>query len=162
MKISKHAVTSLDYTLTDDDGEVLDTSEGESPLVYIHGTDSLIPALEKELDGKTVGDSLKVHIQAEEAYGARDDNMLQTVPRTELPTEVELEVGMQFQAESEDGVHIVTVSAIVDDEVVIDGNHPLAGVNLNFDVKVAEVREATAEELEHGHAHDAGGCGSHE
>ena len=159
MKITKNAVATLEYTLTDDDGGLIDTSEGDTPLIYIHGTDSLIPRLEEELDGKAVGDALKVHLKPEDAYGERDDEMLQTMPRAELPDDVELEVGMEFQAESEDGIHIVTISAIVDDDVVIDANHPLAGVALNFDLKVIEVREATAEELEHGHVHGEGeGC----
>jgi len=159
VKITKNAVATLEYTLTDDAGELIDTSEGDTPLIYIHGTDSLIPRLETELDGKAVGDELKVHLKPEDAYGERDDEMLQTMPRTDLPEDVELEVGMQFQAESDDGIHIVSVAAIVGDDVVIDANHPLAGVALNFDVKVIEVREATSEELEHGHVHgDAEGC----
>lgn len=157
MKISKNAVASIEYTLTDDGGTVIDTSEGGEPLAYIHGIGNLIPGLEKELEGKGAGDAVKVHIAPEDGYGERDDQMVQSVSRDQMPQGVEIEVGMQLQAESEGGMHVVTVIAVEDDQVQLDANHPLAGVPLNFDVKIVEVRDATAEELEHGHVHGEGG-----
>lgn len=157
MKISKNSVASIEYTLTDDGGTVIDTSEGGAPLAYIHGIGNLIPGLEKELEGKTAGDELKVHIAPEDGYGERNDQMVQAVSRSEMPEGVEIEVGMQLQAESDQGMHVVTVIGVDDDKIQLDANHPLAGVPLNFDVKVVEVRDATAEELEHGHVHGEGG-----
>ena len=91
------------------------------------------------------------------AYGERDDNMIQTVTRDQMPEGAEIEVGMQLQAESESGVHVVTVVGVEENEIRLDANHPLAGVALNFEVKVVEVRDATADELKHGHVHGAGG-----
>lgn len=157
MKITKNTVASLDYTLTNDGGEVLDTSEGRNPLAYIHGNGSLIPGLEKELEGKATGDEFNVRLAAADAYGERDEKMIQTVTRDQMPPGVEIEVGMQLQAESQGGVHILTVMAVEGEEIKLDANHPLAGVPLNFAVKVVEVRDATAEELEHGHAHGPDG-----
>ncbi|MHC5210469.1 MAG: FKBP-type peptidyl-prolyl cis-trans isomerase [Planctomycetota bacterium] len=157
MKIAKNAVAALEYTLKDDAGEVLDTSQGRDPLAYIHGIGNLIPGLEKELEGKGAGDELAVRIAAADAYGERDDNMIQTVTRDQMPEGAEIEVGMQLQAESESGVHVVTVVGVEENEIRLDANHPLAGVALNFEVKVVEVRDATADELKHGHVHGAGG-----
>lgn len=157
MKIAKNAVAALEYTLKNDGGEVLDTSDGRGPLNYLHGAENLIPGLEAELEGKGAGDELSVRIAPTDAYGERDEEMLQTVSRDVMPDDAEIEVGMQLQAESEGGVHIVTVIGVEGDDIHLDGNHPLAGVALNFDVKVVEVREATAEELEHGHVHGEGG-----
>jgi FKBP-type peptidyl-prolyl cis-trans isomerase SlyD len=162
VKIAKNAVTSIEYTLTDDDGSVIDTSEGGTPLAYIHGIGNLIPGLEKELEGKGVGDELKVHITPTDGYGERDDDMVQSVPRDQMPQDVDIEIGMQLQAESDQGMHVVTVVAVEGDEIQLDANHPLAGVALNFDVKVVEVRDATAEELEHGHVHGADGHEDHD
>ena len=157
MKITKNAVASLEYTLTDDGGEVLDTSQGRGPLEYIHGAGNLIPGLEKELEGKGAGDELDVRIEAAEAYGERDEGMVHSVARDQMPPDVEIEVGMQLQAESDAGMHVVTVVGVEESEVQLDANHPLAGVPLNFQVKVIEVRDATAEELEHGHVHGPDG-----
>ncbi len=157
MQISKNTVARFEYTLTDDSGTVLDTSEGQEPLAYVQGMGSIIPGLEEEMEGKGGGDAFKVRITADKGYGERDENMLHDVPRDQLPPEAELEVGMQFQAESEDGLHLLTVLSIAEDTVKMDANHPLAGVALNFDIKILEVREATAEELEHGHVHGPGG-----
>jgi len=157
MQITKNAVAAIEYELKDDAGEIIDTSEGSEPLTYIHGMGSLIPGLEAELEGKASGDELKVRIEPEDAYGERHEEMVQDVPRSELPDGVELQPGTQLQAQGPAGVQVVTVVSIDGDTVKMDGNHPLAGVNLNFDVKVVEVREATAEELEHGHVHGPGG-----
>ena len=162
MKIVHQAVASFEYTLTNDEGQVLDTSEGGAPLSYIHGIGNLIPGLEKELEGKGAGDELSVRIPAAEAYGERDEDMVQAVSRDQMPEGVEIEVGMQLQAESDQGMHVVTVVGVDDEQIQLDANHPLAGVPLNFDVKVVEVRDATAEELEHGHVHGADGHEEHE
>lgn len=157
MQIAKNTVAVLDYTLTDESGEVLDTSEGHGPLAYVHGVGMLIPGLEEELEGKVQGDTLKARIAPERGYGVRDEAMVQSVPREQLPDEVEIEVGMQFQARSDHGMHVVTVVAIEGDAVELDANHPLAGATLHFDVEVLEVRAATSEEIEHGHVHGPGG-----
>jgi FKBP-type peptidyl-prolyl cis-trans isomerase SlyD len=157
MQITKHSVASLEYTLTNDQGEVLDTTSGRGPLAYIHGTESIIPGLEQELDGKQPGDAFQVRIDPASAYGERDENMVQSVARTQMP-DGELEVGMQLQAQSDDGnAFLVTVTEVADDQVTLDANHPLAGVALNFDVKVVDVRTATEDELAHGHPHGPGG-----
>lgn len=157
MQIVKNAVVRIDYTLTNNEGEVLDTSKGREPLAYVHGVGGLIPGLEEELDGKAAGDSLKVSIPPEKGYGERNDGLVQTVPREQLPAEADVKIGMQFQAQSNAGVHVVTVTEIAGEEVTLDANHPLAGETLNFDVNIVDVREATTEELEHGHVHGAGG-----
>lgn len=158
MQITKHTVATLEYTLTDESGEVLDTSKGRGPLAYVHGLGMLIPGLEEELEGKVQGDSLKARIEPDKGYGVRDDQMVQSVPREQLPAEVDVEVGMQFQAQTQDGgAHVVTVVEIEGETIKLDANHPLAGVTLHFDVEVVEVREATSEEIEHGHVHGPGG-----
>ncbi len=157
MKIAKNHVVSIDYTLTDDQGKVLDSSEGHAPLVYIQGIGNIIPGLEKALEGKGIGDHLKVRIKPEEAYGVRDDNLVQKVPAQHFESPESLELGMQFEVETSEGFLVVTVVKIDKEEVTVDGNHPLAGVPLNFDVRVKEIRDATAEEIQHGHAHGPGG-----
>ncbi len=153
MQIAKDKVVAIDYTLKDDDGSVLDTSEGKEPLAYLHGSGNIIPGLEKALEGKAQGDEVNVQVPPEEAYGERRDDLQQVVPRNMFQGVDELQVGMQFQAQSEAGEQIVTIAAIEGDDVTVDANHPMAGVPLNFEVKVVEVREATDEEKEHGHAH---------
>jgi FKBP-type peptidyl-prolyl cis-trans isomerase SlyD len=161
MNISENCVASIHYTLTDGEGKVIDTSEGQEPLAYLHGAGNIIPGLEKALLGKTVGDKFNVSIPASEAYGLRDDSMVQELPSNMFSGIENIEVGMEFHAETEHGLQVVTVTQVEGDNVVIDGNHPLAGVDLTFDVEVAEIRAASAEELEHGHAHGAGGHHHH-
>lgn len=157
MQITQNAVASIEYTLTDDSGEVIDTSKGQGPLTYLHGTGSLIPGLENELEGKGVGDAFKVRVEPDEAYGQRNEEMVQDVSREQLPADLDPQIGMQLQAQTEQGMHVVTVVGVEEAHVRLDANHPLAGVTLNFDVQVVEVREATGEELEHGHVHGPGG-----
>jgi len=157
MKIQENSVVSIDYTLTSDEGEVLDSSQGGEPLTYIHGMGNLIPGLERELEGKGMGLALKVRISPEDAYGIRDEAMVARVPRTQMPKGAPLEVGMQFQAAGPEGVQVVTLVKVEDDAVWLDANHPLAGMHLTFDVTIVAVRTATAEELEHGHVHGPGG-----
>ena len=157
MKIEKHSVVSFNFTLTHDDGTILDSSDKGGPLVYLHGVGALIPGLEKELEGKEKSAKLQVKVAPSEAYGERSDEMIQTVSKNELPQEEEIQEGMQFQADTPNGPIVVTVVEVKDTEVILDGNHPLAGVNLNFDVEVMDIREATAEEIDHGHVHGPGG-----
>lgn len=151
----------MDYTLKNDQGETLDTSEGRSPLLYIQGIGNIIPGLEKALEGKEVGDHVKVRIAPEEGYGIKEETLIQKVPKDQFETSENLEIGMQFEVETAQGQLVVSVIKIEDDHIVVDGNHPLAGVSLNFDVKVKEVRPATAEELRHGHVHGPGGHHHH-
>lgn len=156
MQVTDNKVVAIDYTLKDDDGQVLDTSDGREPLYYLHGAQNIIPGLENALTGKSSGDTLQVTIPPEEGYGPRSDEMQQTVPRSELPGEVE--VGMRFHASGgHGGDTVVTVVEVTDEEVTLDTNHPLAGATLHFDVTVREVRDASQEELDHGHVHGPGG-----
>lgn len=158
MQIEKHKVVTINYTLKNDAGEVLDTSDGGEPMAYIQGIGNLIPGLESALEGKSAGDALQVAIAPEHAYGMHDENLIQVVDRSVFQGVQELEVGMQFHAQSEQGdTQVIWVADIEGDEVTIDGNHPLAGETLNFDVTVVDVREATEEELDHGHVHGPGG-----
>lgn len=159
MQIAKNKVAFIDYTLTNNDGEVIDSSAGSEPLAYLHGAQNIIPGLEKELEGKAVGDQLQVKVTPEEGYGVRHDEMVQEVPRELLSNIENVEVGMQLQAETSEGIQVVTISAVGDETITVDGNHPLAGMELNFDVTVRDIREATEEELEHGHVHSPDGCG---
>lgn len=161
MNIADNCVASFHYTLTDGTGKVLDSSEGQEPLSYLHGAGNIIPGLEKALLGKAAGAKLSVAVKAAEAYGERDDTMVQELPNTMFSGVEKIEVGMEFHAETEHGLQVVTVTAVDNDTVTIDGNHPLAGIDLNFDVEVTDVRNATEEELSHGHAHGAGGHHHH-
>lgn len=161
MNISENCVASFHYTLTDSTGKVLDTSEGQEPLSYLHGAGNIIPGLEDALVGKTVGDKLNVSVVAAQAYGLRDDSMVQELPSNMFSGIDNIEVGMEFHAETEHGLQVVTVTKVEGDQVTIDGNHPLAGVDLNFDVEITDVRAATEEEMNHGHAHGAGGHHHH-
>lgn len=157
MKVAENSVVVIDYTLTDNDGKVIDSSEGAGPLTYLHGAGNIIPGLEEALLGKEGGDAVKASIEPEKAYGERHDALQQEVPAELFSGVDNVEVGMQFQSETDQGPVLVTVVALGDETITVDGNHPLAGVHLNFDVEVREVREASAEELEHGHVHGEGG-----
>lgn len=156
MNIAEQTVVSLQYVLKNAAGEVLDQCNREEPLCYLHGSGNLIQGVEESLLGNTTGASMQVVITPDKGYGDRDDQLVLEVPRSELP-EGDLQVGMQFQVEHEGGKGVVTVISIEEDEVTLDGNHPLAGETLHFDLEVLDVRAATAEELEHGHVHGAGG-----
>lgn len=153
MQIAKHTIVSFDYQLTDDDGQLIDSSEGSEPLSYLHGAGNIIPGLEKELEGKTSGEQLEVSVEPAEAYGHRREELQQVVERERLGDIGELQVGMQLQATTESDQRIVmTIVEMDDSTVTIDGNHPLAGMRLHFDVTIREVREATEEEISRGHA----------
>jgi FKBP-type peptidyl-prolyl cis-trans isomerase SlyD len=158
MQVEKDKVVSIDYTLTDSQGQVIDSSNGRPPLEYLHGKNNIIPGLERALEGKNEGDAVKVSIAPGEGYGERDANLVQSVPKEMFKGVDNIEVGMQFQAKGPNGApRIVTITKVEGENVMVDGNHPLAGETLNFDVKVMGVREASAEELQHGHVHGPGG-----
>jgi FKBP-type peptidyl-prolyl cis-trans isomerase SlyD len=156
MQISKNKVVAIHYTLRDNDGNIIDSSNGGSPLHYIQGIGNLIIGMEEGLEGKSKGDKLDIKVGPEKGYGVKNDELIQKVPRSAFGNQ-EVKAGMQFQAQTPHGAQIVTVTNVGLNEVTIDGNHPLAGVDLNFSVEVMEVREATAEELDHGHVHGPGG-----
>lgn len=161
MNIEKDKWVAIHYTLTDDAGQVIDSSVGGAPLGYIHGNGYLIPGLEKQLEGKTVGDKLKAVVQPEEGYGVYDKNMVVEVDRKQFDASMGIEIGMQFQVMTPGGPAIVRVVKIEGDKITIDGNHELAGKVLNFDVEIMEVREPTEEELNPtcGCGGGCGGCG---
>ncbi|HEX7339564.1 MAG TPA: peptidylprolyl isomerase [Rhodanobacteraceae bacterium] len=157
MQIADRSVASFHYTLTNDAGEVIDSSREREPLAYLHGAGNIVPGLEKAMAGRGVGDSFKVDVAPEEGYGVRHEEMLQTVPKSAFQGVADIQPGMQFQASGPQGPFLVTVTKVEGDNVTVDGNHPLAGQTLHFDIEVTEVREATEEELGHGHVHGAGG-----
>ncbi len=156
MPIARDKVVSLDYKLTGDQGQVLDSSEGRQPLAYIHGAGHLIPGLEQALEGKDSGDKVNVSVPPEKGYGNRDEKLVQAVPRSAFQGAPELKPGMQFQANTNLGPRLLTIVDIAPEQITIDANHPLAGKTLNFDVQVVDVRDATPDELLHGHVHTAG------
>lgn len=159
MQITSGKVVTMDYTLTDGNKQTLDSSEGKEPLAYLHGQGQIIPGLEKALEGKKAGESVQVSVPAAEGYGEKEDQKVIVIPRSQVQGVADLKIGMQLQAggEGESGGQVVTVTKIGDDEVTLDANHPLAGVDLNFDVTIREVRDATEEETSHGHVHGPGG-----
>ena len=158
MQIAANKAVSIEYTLTNDAGEVLDSSAGGAPLVYLQGAGNIIPGLEQALAGKQVDDELKVTVEPEEAYGEYTAELVTVLGRNMFEGVDELEVGMQFHASAPDGgMQIVTITALEGDEVTVDGNHPLAGQRLTFEVKVVGVRDATEDEQAHGHIHGEGG-----
>ena len=153
MQIEANSVVTLHYTLKDNDGKVIDQSDDGS-FLYMHGAMNIIPGLENALTGKKAGDSLTVNVSPEEGYGVKDPERIQEVPKGMFEGSEEMVVGTQFHAQSPDGqAVVVTVIEVKDEVVVIDGNHALAGVDLNFDVKIMDVREASEEEIAHGHVH---------
>jgi FKBP-type peptidyl-prolyl cis-trans isomerase SlyD len=156
MTVENGKVVSFHYTLTNAQGDVLDQSQ-EHPMPYLHGAGNIIPGLEKELAGKKVGDKLTVNVPAAEAYGEYHEQLVNDVPREAFQGVDQIEPGMQFQANTPEGVQVITVKAVNGETVTVDANHPLAGQDLNFDVEIVEVREATEEESAHGHVHGVGG-----
>jgi FKBP-type peptidyl-prolyl cis-trans isomerase SlyD len=157
VEIVTDRVVTIHYTLKDDSGAVLDSSAGGEPLAYIQGHDNLVAGLEKALEGNQEGKTLSVVVSPEDGYGKRDPALIQRVPKRSLQGSGEIKKGMQFHLRSGGGVRVFTVTAVVGDMVTLDGNHPLADQTLYFDVEIVGVRAATAEELEHGHVHGAGG-----
>jgi FKBP-type peptidyl-prolyl cis-trans isomerase SlyD len=156
MPITQDSVVTLHYTLKDDAGKVIDSSSSGEPLAYLHGHGNLVPGLERELAGKNPGDKFNVKITPADGYGEFNKELVQKVPRRALKDIKTLKVGMRLHAQTPEGPQAVTVTHIQSDMVTLDGNHPLAGQNLNFDIEITDVRAATQEELEHGHVHGPG------
>lgn len=155
MSVKNNMVVTIDYTLRSEDGDVMDSSKDHGPLTYLHGGGNIIQGLEEALEGRSSGETFTVEVSPEGGYGLRDESLTQVVPRKVFGFEGDIEPGMQFQTPGEDGAVVVTIVDISEDTVTVDGNHPLAGMPLNFRVTVREVREATTEELESGHIHGA-------
>jgi FKBP-type peptidyl-prolyl cis-trans isomerase SlyD len=157
LSIKKDSVVTLNYTLKDDAGEVIDASPAGEPLAYLHGHGNLVAGLERELEGRNGGDELSVKVAPQDGYGEHSKQLVQKVPRRSLKGIAKITVGMRLHAQTDEGPRPVTVTAVTGDMVTIDGNHPLAGKNLNFDIGIVAVRDATEEELAHGHVHGPGG-----
>jgi len=155
--IEKNRVVTLHYTLRDEQGTVLDSSNGRAPLSYLHGKGNIVPGLEQALAGRSAGDKLDVTVRPEQGYGRRDDRLVQIVPRNRFTEGSDLAPGMQVRATGSQSSRLVTILRVERDFVTVDGNHPLAGRTLVFSVQVAEVRKATHEEVSHGHVHGPGG-----
>ena len=153
MQVQENTVVGIHYTLKNDAGDVLDTSEGRQPLEFLQGKGNIISGLEKALEGKDVGASVDVTVEPEEGYGQPRDELIQKVPKSAFQGVDDLKVGMRFQAQTEQGALPIKVVGIEDDTVTVDGNHELAGERLHFNVSVETVRMATEEELSHGHVH---------
>ena len=153
MKITENAVVTIDYTLTDADGTLLEQSDKDENFAYLHGHGQLPEKLETALEGKEVGDNVKVSMDPAEGFGERDEDQIITVPRDRFPEDEKITEGLQVEAETDHGHQIFTIVKVDEESVTLDGNHPYAGYNLAFDVTVTEIREASPEELDHGHAH---------
>lgn len=158
MLINNNTVVTLHFTVSTADGTQIDSSRDGKPMVVLQGSHFLIEGLENELEGKTAGDTFKINVPPELAYGERHDELMQAVPKS-MFEDMEVTQGMTFRATTDDGEQSVMIVDVTDDEVIVDGNHPLSGLTLHFDVDVLEVREATEEELAHGHPHTEEGCG---
>jgi FKBP-type peptidyl-prolyl cis-trans isomerase SlyD len=157
MQIAPNSVAAFHYTLTDEQNQVIDSSAGRDPLTYLHGSGQIVPGLEKQMEGRSAGDKFNAEVAPEEGYGAHQPGLMQEVPRDAFQGVDDIQPGMQFQGRGPQGEINVTVTGVEDDKVFIDGNHPLAGKTLHFAIEVIDVREASAQELEHGHVHGAGG-----
>ncbi len=155
--IAKDSAAFFNYTLKDDEGNVIDQSPEGQPLAYLHGHGNIIPGLEKQLEGKSAGETLTATVEPEEAYGQYQEQAIQQVPRENFQGVDNIEVGMQFQSEAGGQTMLVTVTDVTDKLVTVDANHPLAGKTLHFDVEITEVRAATEDEISHGHIHGVGG-----
>ncbi|ABL99111.1 peptidylprolyl isomerase [Shewanella amazonensis] len=161
MKITKNSAVTIHYRLSDSQGQLIESSFEADPMVYLHGAENLIPGLENALEGKLAGDTLEVTVDCEQAYGPYHDGLRQEVPLEAFGDIQDIVPGMRFIAETEMGQRPVQVTEVLENTVVVDGNHPLAGQSLTFFVEVKDVRLATDEEVAHGHIHAHGGCGGH-
>lgn len=159
MKIEKNKVVQIQYVLTDKDGVEIDSSKDTGPLQYVHGNSYLIKGLESQLEGKEPGEKFSAFVEAKDAYGEYDEKLVIEVPRSQFDTSCEIEVGMQFQAESQMGPALVTVKKVTADSITIDANHELAGKDLNFDIEVVDVRDLTEAETAQMNSGCGGGCG---
>jgi FKBP-type peptidyl-prolyl cis-trans isomerase SlyD len=161
MKIENNKVVGIEYTLKDKDGAVVDTNAGSGePLYFIQGLGTIVPGLERSMNGKAVGESFDVTVKAADGYGEFDANRKRRIPKSAL-NGMEVQVGQMLQASGPEGASVVTVSDVTETEIEIDGNHPMAGKDLFFSIKVTEIRDATQEEISHGHAHGPGGHHHH-
>lgn len=158
MQIADGTVATFHYTLTNDGGEVIDSSNGREPLAYLHGAGNIVPGLEKALAGRSAGDAFDADVAPEEGYGPRHKELIQTLPKSAFQGVPEPQPGMQFQGRGPQGPITVMVTSVEGDQITVDGNHPLAGQTLHFAIEVTEVREANEEELKHGHVHGADGA----
>jgi FKBP-type peptidyl-prolyl cis-trans isomerase SlyD len=161
MKIRKDNVAIIEYTLKDKDGNVLDTSDGEEPLAYLQGHGNMLPKFEEQLEGKSKGDTIQFVLSKEDGYGERDEELVMEVPNSQFEESDKIEIGMQFQSDTKQGPKVLYVTAVKGDKVTVDGNNPMAGIELHFEVTVSEVRAATEVELQHGHGHVHGPGGHH-
>jgi FKBP-type peptidyl-prolyl cis-trans isomerase SlyD len=157
MTITTGSVVLFDYTLTDDEKDIIDSSKDGGPLAYLHGEGQIVKGLEKAMEGRKAGDSFSITVSPEEAYGLPDPEKIAVVTADQIEGGEDLEEGMQLEASNDEGEQIVVVSKIEGNKVTLDGNHPLAGMTLHFDIAIREVRQATAEEIAHGHVHGPGG-----
>ncbi len=161
MQITKNKVATFHYSLKNSAGELLDSSEGQDPLISLQGVGQIVPGLEEALEGRKEGDKFSVSLSPEKGYGIRDEALVQKMPKKDLGSIKDLEIGMQLQSRGPKGMVVYNVAEIQDKEVVLDGNHPLAGEILNFDIEVIGVRDASEEELSHGHSHGPDGHHHH-
>lgn len=155
--VKKDAVVSLSYTLTNAEGQQLDKSSPDKPFAYLHGNKQIVPGLENALEGLAIGDKKEVTVPPGEGYGEFEPKLKMDLERSNFPKDIEIQAGMQFSADVNGDNRIFTVTGLENDKVQVDGNHPLAGQTLHFDVEVVEIRDATEEELQHGHVHGPGG-----
>lgn len=158
MNIANNTVVTMHYTVSTTDGTQIDSSREGEPMVHLQGSQYLIQGLENALTDKVKGDTFVISVTPEEAYGDRHEQLVQNVPKS-MFGDNEVNVGMTFRASTNDGDQTVMIIDETEDEVVVDGNHPLAGMDLTFDVEILDVRAATEDEIAHGHVHSAGGCG---
>ena len=157
MQVSEHKVVTLKYEVVDEQGQLVDRSEDDGPLAYIHGNGQLIFGLETSLTGHVQGEKLSIDVPPDQGYGERDENGIQKVSRSQFDNGDEIEAGMQFETQDDEEHQIVTVVGVEGDEITLDTNHQLAGMTLHFKVEIVEVRDATPEELDHKHVHGPGG-----
>ena len=155
-KIKKGKVVGFSYVLTDSKGTIIDKSDSKNPFEYMHGLQQIVPGLERELEGLSIGDKKKVEVQPQDGYGVHDTNLILEVPSSNFPAGMKLEVGMEFQSNGEGGPMIIVIKEVKADTVIADANHPLAGQVLHFDIAINSIREATEQEIAHGHVHHGG------
>lgn len=161
MKIEDDKVVGIHYTLKDNDGNTIDTSAGKDPLYYLHGYGQLVPGLEDELEGKALEEKFSVKVKPEDGYGTYNEELVYVISRSKFPNPENVEVGMTFTSKTKDGQFNLNVVGVEGDNITLDANHPLAGRDLNFEVEVVEIREATREEIKHEHVHGPGGHHHH-
>ncbi len=160
MIVEKNKVVSIDYNLSSENGDIIDSTHGHGPLTYLHGARNILPKLEEALEGKSVKARVRTILTPEDAYGDYDDRLVQSIPLEGFPNADKVVLGTEFELETSQGPALARITRVENGEFTVDMNHPLAGETLHFDVQVMDIREATEEELEHGHVHNSGcGCG---